>query len=221
VVLIVGSLLLPYSSWIAEFPPGFREWLTAIEQVTAGVLVILAWTPRTSMNEFRRVKRRLTRAAVIIGGLWMLTIIFPVIIRSRTLVAGMTSGTVHLQWIAPQTGQTLAPTPPVLPNPVLSHLVNPSQRPTWPIKPIVLFRRLAGSVLLPVQQSAYFAGQHLVFYTIPFWMVVLAMLLPMVPIEIGYRRLASREQDKLCPSCGYNSCGNVSSVCPECGNQEW
>ena len=55
---------------------------------------------------------------------------------------------------------------------------------------------------------------------IPYWFLVLAILLPgpwWMRRSIRAWRKESRIRHGLCVTCGYNLTGNVSGVCPECG----
>ena len=57
---------------------------------------------------------------------------------------------------------------------------------------------------------------------LPIWsLLLLALLCPIVIFIRGcrYRRLCRREKDGLCLKCGYNLMGNLSGVCPECGER--
>jgi hypothetical protein len=51
----------------------------------------------------------------------------------------------------------------------------------------------------------------------PLWQLLLLGIFPIRSI-LFWHRLRGRIRDGLCLECGYNLMGNVSGVCPECGN---
>lgn len=71
-----------------------------------------------------------------------------------------------------------------------------------------------GSFNIPVAGSTW-AGYHFAF---PHWLVVLLFLAyPIIAFIHGPCRRYRRYKKGLCLTCGYNLTGNVSGVCPECG----
>ena len=50
-----------------------------------------------------------------------------------------------------------------------------------------------------------------------FWVGALLLVYPVVAFGRGLTRRALRRWRGLCLKCGYNLTGNVSGVCPECG----
>ena len=59
-----------------------------------------------------------------------------------------------------------------------------------------------------------------VWWTIPFWLVLLLTAIPTAWLWHRDRRLISSSPDhRLCLRCGYDLTGNTSGVCPECGDK--
>jgi hypothetical protein len=57
-------------------------------------------------------------------------------------------------------------------------------------------------------------------WRLPFWSVaLLSLLYPTVTFLCGPYRRHRRRKKGLCLQCGYSLKGNVSGVCPECGEQ--
>ena len=53
---------------------------------------------------------------------------------------------------------------------------------------------------------------------IPHWFATVLLMAPPAAYAASARRRRRRAKPGHCPSCGYDLTGNLSGVCPECGN---
>ena len=64
------------------------------------------------------------------------------------------------------------------------------------------------------------AGGYHCAVTMPFWLLLLLTAIPTAWLWHRDRRLISSSPDhQLCSGCGYDLTGNLSGVCPECGEK--
>jgi hypothetical protein len=54
-------------------------------------------------------------------------------------------------------------------------------------------------------------------YAVPYWPIILVLLIFPAVWLMGYRRSLIRLSRGCCRGCGYDLTGNTSGVCPECG----
>lgn len=65
-------------------------------------------------------------------------------------------------------------------------------------------------------------GAMAMWFSVCMWSVPFALALSMYAAGVAIRRTdvkGRRRADGLCVHCGYNLTGNVSGVCPECGER--
>ena len=77
-----------------------------------------------------------------------------------------------------------------------------------------------GAWVFPTEMYEYHynTGRHVVGLEIPLWfLLALFSAYPLANFVRGPLRRHRRRRKGLCLKCGYNLTGNVSGVCPECG----
>ena len=92
------------------------------------------------------------------------------------------------------------------------------RRPPLPVKLDVLGFRYRAGRMTPYRSDIipFYAGELIV----PVWLLVaLFGSYPMLAFIRGPHRRYRRRKKGLCLKCGYNLTGNVSGVCPECGER--
>lgn len=54
---------------------------------------------------------------------------------------------------------------------------------------------------------------------VPYWLICLAISFPCLIRVTRYVKAKQRKAQGVCINCGYNLTGNVSGICPECGEK--